>query len=322
MMCKVFNTFSSLFMMVFVLLASLQAAGNDHDNSQALTYTNPIMDIKAADPHVIRYEGSYYLYPTWGGTHYDVFTSSDLLHWEHKGKCFEDSRGGLWAPDVFHHASGDGKFYLYYTIGPLRHKQVGVAVSESPLGPFEDRCILADNAIDAHLFRDDDGELYLYYTEIFAEPGNRIRVQAMKDPLQKKGESHLIITPEAPWERAHGFVAEAPWMIKRNGVYYLMYSGSGADGPGYAIGYATADSPKGPFTKYPGNPIVKRTETVFGPGHHCVIEGPRGGLWMVYHQKKNTDINFTRFLALDPIWFDEEGVIHATVSRGTEQPAP
>lgn len=308
--------------MILVLLLSRQAAGTDSADSRFLTYTNPIMEITAADPHVIRYEGLYYLYPTWGGTHYDVFTSSDLVHWEHKGKCFEDSRGGLWAPDVFHYASGDGKFYLYYTIGPLHHKQVGVAVSESPLGPFEDRCILADNAIDAHFFRDNDGKLYLYYTEIFAEPGNRIRVQEMEGPLQKNGESHLVITPEAPWERAHGFVVEAPWMIKRNGMYYLMYSGSGADGPGYAIGYATADSPLGPFRKYPGNPIVKRTETVFGPGHHCVVEGPQGGLWMVYHQKKNTDINFKRFLALDPIWFDEEGVIHATVSRGTEQSAP
>jgi len=144
----------------------------------------------------------------------------------------------------------------------------------------------------------------------------------MENPLHKKGESAPIISPQEPWECSHGFVVEAPWMIKRNSAYYLMYSGSGADGPDYAVGYATADSPLGPFVKYPGNPIAKRTETAIGPGHHCVVEGPCGGLWMVYHQKENADINFNRFIAIDPIWFDKDGVIHANVSRSTKQPAP
>ncbi|MDL1872546.1 hypothetical protein FBR05_10095, partial [Deltaproteobacteria bacterium PRO3] len=76
-----------------------------------------------------------------------------------------------------------------------------------------------------------------------------------------------------------GAVAEGPWMLKRKGVYYLMYSGSGADGPDYAIGYATSKSPLGPFTKHAGNPIAKRGNGVFGPGHHCVITGPDGKLY-------------------------------------------
>jgi beta-xylosidase len=120
------------------------------------TYRNPLIErIGPADPHVIRH-GRYYLYPTTDGKGFDVFVSHDLVHWEAKGKCFTDPRGGAWAPDVFHHAKGNGKFYLYYTLnekpgsGGLR-KIIGVAVADGPLGPFHDRGTLAERAIDAHL---------------------------------------------------------------------------------------------------------------------------------------------------------------------------
>ena len=128
------------------------------------TYRNPIIDrIGPADPTVIRHQGRYYLYPTLDGKGYDVFVSEDLVHWEQKPKCFTDPRGGVWAPDVFEDKKGDGKFYLYYTVNrPAGGKQIGVAVADGPLGPFHDQGNLADFAIDAHLFQDDDGSLYLY----------------------------------------------------------------------------------------------------------------------------------------------------------------
>ena len=111
-------------------------------------------------------------------------------------------------------------------------------------------------------------------------------------------------------------------MLKQKGLYYLMYSGSGADGPDYAIGYATAKSPLGPFTKHPGNPIGKRGNGVFGPGHHSVVAGPDGKLWMVYHQQDSEKVGWQRFLAIDPLWFDEQGVIHVKTTRGTNERAP
>ena len=111
-------------------------------------------------------------------------------------------------------------------------------------------------------------------------------------------------------------------MLKRNGVYYLMYSGTGADSPHYGIGYATAASPLGPFEKFKRNPIVQRGGRVFGPGHHSVIEGPDKGLWLVYHQKWDDKKNFKRFLAIDPLGFDDRGVIHAKATRETDQAAP
>jgi beta-xylosidase len=285
------------------------------------TYRNPIIArIGPADPHVIRHQGKYYLYPTLDGKGYDVFVSDDLVNWEQKPKCFTDPRGGAWAPDVFHAQKGDGKFYLYYTLNrPGGGKQIGVALADGPLGPFVDQRNLVDGAIDAHLFQDDNGALYLYYVQL---PGFRITVQPMADPLTKKGEPMEVIRPTAEWERKKGAVTEGPWMLKHKGFYYLMYSGSGADGPDYAIGYAISSSPMGPFTKYSGNPIAKRGHGVFGPGHHCVVTGPDGKLWMLYHQQNSEKIGWDRFLAIDRIWFDEQGVIHAKTTRDTDEPAP
>lgn len=291
------------------------------------TYRNPLLpDVNMADPHVIRVDGHYHLYATTHTRGYDVYVSDDLVHWQNKGLAFDDPRRGAWAPDVFHNRRGDGKFYLYYTDtmpggrpGGLQ-KQIGVAVADGPLGPFRDQAVLATNAIDAHLFQDDDGKLYLYYVDLFE--GFKIRVQPMRDPLTQDGGTTVVIRPTEPWEKVSGHVTEGPFMLKRGGIYYLMYSGTGADSPNYGIGYATARSPVGPFTKHPGNPIARRGGRVLGPGHHSVVEGPDGKLWLVYHQKWGEETSFKRFLAIDPLWFDEAGVIHTRVTRDTDEPAP
>lgn len=291
------------------------------------TYRNPLLpDREIADPFVLRVDGEYYLYATTDGKGYEVFVSDNLVDWQSMGRAFTDPRGGAWAPEVFHNQRGDGKFYLYYTDsmtngqrGPLE-KQIGVAVADSPLGPFTDKAPLASHSIDAHLFQDDDGSLYLYYVNLAG--GFKILVQPMADPLTKQGEPKVLIRPTQDWEKRAGQVTEGPFILKHHGTYYLTYSGSGADTPDYAIGYATSQSPTGPFVKYAGNPIVHRGGNVLGPGHHCVVEAPDGKLWLVYHQKWNAERNWRRFLAIDPIWFDDQGILHATPSRDTDEPAP
>lgn len=307
-----------------VLLALSVSAADSVGNN---TYRNPLMDGQSfADPHVIKVGDTYYLYATTHTAGYDAYVSKDLVHWENKGRAFDDPRRGAWAPDVFHHQRGDGKFYLYYTDNVANRtpngprKQIGVAVADAPLGPFRDTAVLVPHAIDAHLFQDDDGTFYLYYVDVSHD--YRIRVQPMSDPVTKQGRPIVVIRPTQPWEKVSGAITEGPFMLKRHGVYYLMYSGTGTDSSDYAIGYATAKSPFGPFEKFTGNPIVRRGGTVHGPGHHCVIEGPDQKLWLVYHQKWDDARNFKRFLAIDPMWFDDQGVIHAKATRDTDEPAP
>lgn len=293
-------------------------------SNSSLKYRNPLPVAKdIADPHVIRVDGKYYLYATTHTHGYDVYTSLDLVNWTNAGSVFSGRRGA-WAPDVFHDKKGNGKFYLCYTDdaeGDNRgHKRIGVAVSDKPTGPFEDKGMLVLDAIDAHLFRDDDGKYYLYYANIGG--GFKMMVQPMADPLKKEGAPKLLFQPTEPWETKSGHVTEGPFVLKRQGVYYLTYSGTGADSPDYGIGYATARNPMGPFEKYSGNPVVKRSAKVFGPGHHCIVEGPKGDLWLVYHQKWQDDKSYKRFLAIDPIRFDENGVLRATATRDSDQLAP
>jgi beta-xylosidase len=320
---------TQMLLLVWLAIGQLVSAAEPRTtatNSPARTYRNPLLpDVEMADPDVIRVNGKYYLYATTDARGYQAFASDDLVHWELRGRAFVDPRGGDWAPEVLHYR-GDQKFYLYYTDNAtngapgLGRKQIGVAVASSPLGPFTDQGALAAPAIDADPFQDEDGKLYLYYVDL--ENGFKIVAQQLETPTTKKGSPTVLIRPTEPWEKISGAVTEGPFMVKHNGAYYLTYSGTGANSPNYGIGYATSKSPLGPFVKYPGNPIVHRGGNVLGPGHHCVIAAPDGKLCLIYHQKWNAETNFHRFLALDPIRFDEQGVIHATPTREMEQPVP
>ncbi len=219
----------------------------------------------------------------------------------------------MWAPDVFHDPKS-GRFYLYYTV----NKHIGVAVANKPDEIFEDQKTLYENAIDAHMHYE-DGNYYLYYVQL---PDFRIHVQQMETPLKKQGNPVEIISPTEPWEKIKGAVTEGPWMLKHNETFYLLYSGTGANSLDYAIGYATANHPMGPFTKYSGNPIVHRNESAFGPGHGCVVKDGAGNLWSVYHQQKDDSEAWNRFICIDPLWFDDKGVLHGKATRGIPQPAP
>jgi beta-xylosidase len=294
------------------------------------TYTNPVLvdtfeirrmnparyigTLGIGDPAVLFYEGRYYLYPTGDNRGYDVYISKDLIHWEKGPRVFRSYEYGVWAPDVFYNPQ-DKTFYLYYTA----NKRIGVAVAQQPEGMFKDQGMLINDAIDAHMFQDDDGSYYLFYNTF---PLFRIYVQPMETPLKKKGEPVQILQPTELWEKDHVPITEAPWMLKHKGMYYLLYSGGSADSEDYAIGYATAKNPTGPFIKYSGNPIVKKGKGIFGPGHVSVTEDMKGTLWMVYHQQKDTTPGWNRIICIDRLWFDDKGILHTKATRGTLQPAP
>jgi xylan 1,4-beta-xylosidase len=294
------------------------------------TYTNPVLVetfiiqrenpdnfsglLGIGDPSVIFHAGKYYLYPTGDNHGYDVYISGDLVNWNKGTRVFQTSEPGVWAPDVFYNER-DETFYLYYTA----NGRIGAAISDRPDGVFQDQGTLIENAIDAHMFLDEDGRYYLYYVEY---PGFRIHVQPMASPLQKKGDPVLLIQATDAWEEIHSALTEAPWMLKHRGVYYLLYSASGADTQDYAIGYATAKSPLGPFSKSIHNPIFKKGDGIFGPGHGSVIKTPDGQLWLVYHQQKSGARGWNRIICIDPLRFDDQGNLRGKASRAVSRPAP
>ncbi len=294
------------------------------------TYTNPVLVetvtiqrekpdnfsgvLGIGDPTVLFHDGTYYLYPTGDNRGYDVYVSTDLVNWRKGLRVFHSAEPGVWAPDVFYNDT-DRRFYLYYTV----NGRIGVATADRPDTVFTDHGTLMENAIDAHMFVDTDGQYYLYYVQY---PGFRIHVQPMASPVRKKGNSFRIIQATDSWEKKHAALTEAPWMLKHRGLYYLLYSASGADSQDYAIGYATAESPVGPFTKYPGNPFIKKGGNIFGPGHCSVTKTGDGQLWMVYHQQKNGTRGWNRIICIDPLRFDDQGVLQGKATRGLPLPVP
>jgi GH43 family beta-xylosidase len=142
----------------------------------------------------------------------------------------------------------------------------------------------------------------------------------MSSPLETDGDPIDLLSSES-WERYLGIVGiiEGPWVLKRNNVYYLMYSGNATSSVDYAVGYATAVSPLGPFSKYAGNPVLAKGGGVLGPGHNSVVEAPDGSLVIVYHQKSTPRFLWWHFgdrvVCVDSMSFDDAGNIRITPTQ-------
>ncbi|WP_462411418.1 family 43 glycosylhydrolase [Neobacillus sp. Marseille-QA0830] len=279
------------------------------------TYTNSVMP-GVADPYVLYYEGTYYLY----GTHtadwpsmqngIKVYTSTDLVNWKEHDQwaLHRDNSWGekqFWAPEV---VEKNGKFYMYYAV----EEHLAVATSDSPLGPFvqENMEPIHPNTkeIDAHIFTDDDGKQYMYFVRF--ENGNVIYVAELNDDMKsiKEDTVKFVMRATQDWEKSpkppSAFINEGAFVIKHNGTYYLTYSGNHFESPDYGVGYATAPTPTGPWTKYEYNPIMKSNIIVPGAGHHSFIQSPDGSeLFMVYHTHNSTKATEPRKLAIDRVHF-------------------
>ena len=144
----------------------------------------------------------------------------------------------------------------------------------------------------------------------------------MASPLELGGAPRLLLEPDQSWERGWFRIVEGPWMLKRAGVYYLMYSGNAAFSADYGIGCATASTPLGPFKKHRMNPIAAKGAGVFGPGHHAVVAAPGGELWLVYHQKASSNWAWDRYICIDRLRWDDAGELHIapTPMRQIERP--
>jgi beta-xylosidase len=225
------------------------------------------------------------------------FTSSDLVSWE-KHEDIIDMKGfpwatrAIWAPTVI---DKDGKYYYIFASGDIHSEEtkggLEIAVSDSPIGPFR---AFADGPlvngfhngaqpIDAHLFKDDDGTVYLYYVRL--GDGNRIFVAKMKDDLSGIEEEYpdCLIEATEPWETIDCLIAEGPFVIKHKGLYYLTYSCNHTRCIDYAVGYAVSKSPLGPFERFEKNPILKKSENLIGVGHHSFFYSEDKTLCCAYH---------------------------------------
>ncbi|MBE6653041.1 MAG: hypothetical protein E7610_06470 [Ruminococcaceae bacterium] len=295
---------------------------SNQTTTDAPTYVNPVFDAWGADPGVLYHDGTYYLYSTnyvSGQKGYPVYTSPDLVNWEFAGMCTGElwSTNYYWAPEV---VEKDGKFYMIAT----NNVSLGIAVSDSPLGPFEPMGdLLLEQAIDGNFFFD-NGKIYLYYVNVKeGEPYGIFGCELTEDLSSiKPGTTTLLLQYTDPWEAT---TVEAPEMIKHNGVYYLTYSGNTYTSEKYAIGYATSDSPLGEFHRYSANPILSYTSEIQGTGHHCFTTSPDGSeLWIVYHVHSAIGVYEPRTLCIDRVRFvpTESGIDRLEAYGPTHTPQP
>lgn len=275
------------------------------------TSNNPVFPGWYADPEAHVYQGRYYVYPTYSApyekqTFFEAFSSPDLVNWHREGRIldFKDvpwsTNRAAWAPTVIER---DGTYYMYFSAGD--GAGIGVATSKSPAGPFKDalgKPLIKDvvngaEPIDANAFLDDDGQAYLYYGGW--QHANVVKLS--RDMIHTEGEFKEI-TPE--------HYVEGPFMLKRNGTYYFMWSEGGWGNDSYGVAYAKATSPRGPFTRV--SKILGTDPKVGkGAGHHSVFQIPgTQDYYICYHRRplEETDANH-RAVCIDRLYFDRNGDI-------------
>jgi len=311
----------------------------------APTYCNPL-EVKAADVTILHDNGTYYLYATASEIYpanvkgNPIWSSKDLVNWQYRGHTFNQTtptwgNGDFWGAECL---KKNNKYYLFYgafkTIGSENTARICVAQADSPIGPFTEIAAplfnwgTYDDVIDAGSFVDDDGEVYLFFTTT-DEIGNCIySAKVASNMLSLATIPQLCIYPTQSWENAPSpyveKVTEGAFVVKHEGIYYLMYSGSDFRYE-YAIGYATSSSPLGPWTKYAANPILSSSGNIECPGSHCVVSSPDASeLFIVYHSHLEPD-GYVRQLNIDRMNFTDNAsdpdiiVINATT---TAQPYP
>jgi len=251
-----------------------------------------------ADPTIFSFNGLYFLYGTepTPETGFPVLVSTDLIEWNKPKKASNNGYAlmkgkqtfgstGFWAPQIIAYKS---KFYMLYTA----NENIALAESKSPYGPFTQKKIGAlpsdTKQIDPFLFFDENGKKYLYHVRLGG--GNKIFVAEFKDDFSgiKTETLKECISAENGWEDTKRIpappIAEGPTVLKHKGVYYLFYSSNDFRNIDYAVGYATSNSPMGPWMKNPKNPIINRTVIgKNGTGHGDVFKDEKGQFFYVYH---------------------------------------
>ena len=256
---------------LFLCLPGIASSQNKGDKKNG----NPIFAGWYADPEGIIYGDTFWVYPT-----------LSLLYGEDVEKYGQDiqnekQKGGI-----------------------------GVAVSDSPAGPYKDalgkplidKIINGAQPIDQFVFRDDDGSYYMYYGGWKHCNVVKLRSDLLGLEPFEDGTMYREVTPEQ--------YVEGPFMLKRNGKYYFMWSEGGWGGPDYSVAYAIADSPMGPFKRI-GKILQQDPQVATGAGHHSVIQIPGKDEYYIVYHRRPLDCNRIneRQVCIDKMEFDENGYI-------------
>jgi arabinan endo-1,5-alpha-L-arabinosidase len=314
------------------------------------TYTNPVSviyengsDFKAevADPSIVRGDdGLFYIFAT-GGV---VLKSEDACNWVvHATKVLPSMptwdvdvwgygvNPGIWAPDVI--KIGDKWIYYYSLSAWGKCCGIGLAVADEITGPYEDlgklfdyKEIGIDNAIDPHVFVEDDGTVYM---SVGSFQGLYL-LQLTSDGLELEGgvetqarDKVLIAGKVGGWD---GSTYEGSYIIKKDGYYYYFGSaGTCCEGKNstYRVLVGRAEEITGPYLDAQGRPLTASgsgktfgtmcldtgitNKNMSGAGHNSILVDDAGDYWIYYHAYSTADNYATRHLFMDKLAWDENG---------------
>lgn len=281
-----------------------------------------------ADPNIAVFGCEYYLYPTtdgyegWGGNQFYVWRSSDLVNWERSSEPILTlngtngnvpwATGNAWAPTI---AERDGKYYFYFSgqNPTYNRKTIGVAVADSPEGPFtaqpeamilNNEAITSGQAIDPDVFVDPkSGKYYIYWGN-----GNPLMAELADDMISLKPDTIRNITGLTDFR-------EGSFVVYREPYYHFTYSIDDTGSENYRVGYATSESPTGPWT-YRGVVLQKDPDQgILATGHDSMINVPGTDDWyMAYHRFAIPDGDGThRETTIDRVTFDASTGLMNTV---------
>jgi beta-xylosidase len=249
-------------------------------------YRNPVIPGFHPDPSVCRVGGDYYL-ATSSFTYFPgvpIFHSTDLVTWTQLGNVLDrptqlDLHGtswlsqGVYAPTLRHH---DGRFRLITTLCDDTGRHTFLVTAADPAGPWSDPVPVGGiDGIDPDLAWDDEGRCWVHTSDTW---GGRILRHRVDDAT---GE--VLDGPVATWSGTGMQYPEAPHLLRRDGVWYLLIAEGGTE-RGHAVSIARGPSPEGPWEPCPANPIVSHRSTdrpIQNTGHADLVEAPDGSWWMV-----------------------------------------
>lgn len=277
--------------------------------------TNPIIKGQWADPYVLKDGDDYYLYPTkdsegWIYEKFHVFHSRDLVNWSEPTLALdlddiEWATAHAWAPSI---AKFNNKYYMYF----CADQQIGLAVSDSPLGPFSDllgkplikKAEYQCQSIDPDIFIDDDGQPYLLWGQ-----GKCWIVPLEEDMYTFKSEPYLLsdqMYEQLGKDKKQFDISvynEGSHMQKINNEYLLTWTIYDTRDPRYQVCYAKSKSILGPYQVSEENQLIKRTSEILGTGHASMTEY-KNKWYLLYHRLIDYETSTLREVCCSPIEFN------------------